>query len=170
MVRTETRSSSAEERDNEKLQEELERKVTEALEEGCVLDQLVDGLAVTKGEERERMMQMYEAAVPREFWDRNIVAERATIERLVEERVFEKETQKKVRLIKEGIRRKYFQQGSGLGDILNFGMYEGWRFGEWAVDQPKPKMWKSKVQKVFLKEIGGSGEGETTGRATGGCE
>ena len=67
MVRTETRSSSAEERDNEKLQEVLERKVTEALEEGCVLDQLVDGLAVTKGEERERMMQMYEAGVPREL-------------------------------------------------------------------------------------------------------
>ena len=94
MVRTETKSSSAEERDNEKLQEVLERKVTEALEEGCVLDQLVDGLAVTKREERERMMQMYEAAVPREFWDRNIVAGRATIERLVKGDTEEGETDK----------------------------------------------------------------------------
>ena len=52
MIRTETGGSSAEERDNEKLQEVLERKVTKALEEGGVLDQLVEGLAVMKGEER----------------------------------------------------------------------------------------------------------------------
>ena len=114
-----------------------------------MLDQLVDGLAVTKGEEREMMMQMYEAGVPRELRERNIVAVKPTIARLVEERAFEKETQKKVRLIKEGIRRKYFQKGSGPGDILNFGMYEGWRFGEWAVDQPKPKTWKSKNAESF---------------------
>ena len=39
----------------------------------------MEGLAVMKGEERERMMQMYEAAVPRELRDRNIVARKATI-------------------------------------------------------------------------------------------
>ena len=106
------------------MQEVLEKKVTEALEEGGVLDQLVEGLAVMKGEEREKMMQMYEAAVPRELRDRNLVAGKATIEKLVAERKFEKERKKKVSLIKEGIRRKFFQQGSGPGDILNFGMYE----------------------------------------------
>ena len=76
------------------------------------------------------MMQRYEAAVPRELRDKmvDIVAVKATIEKLVDERRFEKERKKKVRLIKEGIRRKFFQQGSGPGDILNFGMYEGWRF------------------------------------------
>ena len=82
----------------------------------------------------------------------------------MEERALEKERKKKVRLIKEGIRRKYFQQGSCPGDILNFGMFEGWRFGdvyichptygEWAVDQPKPKMWKLKCFfKFFLKRL-----------------
>ena len=81
--------------------------------------------------------------------DGNSVAGKARIEKLVEERTFEKERKKKVRLTKEGIRRKFFQQGSGPVDILNFGMYEGWRFGdvyichlphgEWAVDQAKPK-------------------------------
>ena len=85
------------------------------------------------------------------------------IEKLVAERKFEKERKKKVRLIKEGIRRRFFQQGSGPGDILNFGMYEGWRFGdvdichptygEWAVDQAKPKMWKLKCFKFFLKRL-----------------
>ena len=102
--------------------------MTEALEEGDVLDQLVEGLAVMKGEEREKMMQMYEAAVPRELRDRNIVAGKATIEKLVAERKFEKERTKKVRLIEEGIRRKFFQQGSGPGDILNFGIFL--RFGD----------------------------------------
>ena len=162
MVRTETGSSTVEERDDEKLQEVLERKVTQALEEGGILDQLVEGLAVVEGEERERMMQIYEVAVPRELRDRNIVAGKATIEKLVEERTFEKERNRKVRLIKEGIRRKYFQKDSGPGDILNFGMYEGWRFGdvyichpthgEWVTDQPKPKMSKLKCLKFLLKK------------------
>ena len=62
-------------------------------------------LAMMKGEERERMMQMYEAAGTER------VGRKAMIERMVEERAFEKERKKKVRLIKEGIRRKYFQQG-----------------------------------------------------------
>ena len=163
MKRTETGGSLSEERDNEKLQEVLERKVTKALEEVGVLDQLVEGLAVMKGEERESMMQMYEAAVPRELRERNIVAGKAAIERLVEERAFEKERKKKVRLIKEGIRRKFFPERECPGDILNFGMYEGWRFGdvymchptygEWAVDQAKPKMWKLKCFKFFLKRL-----------------
>ena len=130
MVRTETGGSTVEERDDAKLQEVLERKVTPALEEGVFLDQLVEGLAVIKREERERMMQMYEVVVPRELRDRSIVAGKATIEKLVQERTFEKERNRKVRLIKEGIRRKYFQKDSGAGDILNFGMYEGWRFGD----------------------------------------
>ena len=46
------------------------------------------------------------------------MAGKATIERLVEERAVEKERKRKVRLIKEGIRRKYFQAGSGPGDVL----------------------------------------------------
>ena len=111
------------------------------------------------GDERGRKGK--DDAVPRELRDRNIVAGKATIEKLVAERRFEKERKKKVRLIKEGIRRKLFQQGSGPGDILNFRMYEGWRFGdvyifhptygEWAVEQAKPKMWKLKCFKFFLK-------------------
>ena len=90
------------------------------------------------------------------------MAGKATIEKLVEERAFEKERNRKVRLMKEGIRRKCFQKESGPGDILNFGMYEGWMFGdvyvrhptcgEWATDQPKPKMWK-KCFNFFLKRL-----------------
>ena len=53
--------------------------------------------------------------MPRESRERNIVAGEATIERLVEERAFEKERKRKVRLTEEGIRRKYFQQGSTWG-------------------------------------------------------
>ena len=110
-------------------------------------------------------MQKYEETVPREVREKmtDSVAGRKTIEKLVNERRFEKERQRKVRLIKEGIRRKFFQQGSGPNDILNFGMYEGWRFGdvyichptygEWAVEQTKPKMWKLKCFKFFLMRL-----------------
>ena len=65
MIRTETGGNQAGERNDERLQEVLERKVKEALEEGCILDQLVEGLAVMEEKEREKVMQMYEAAVPR---------------------------------------------------------------------------------------------------------
>ena len=147
------------------MQEVLEKKVAEALKEGGVLDQLVDGLAVMNDEDKERMMQRYEETVPREVREgmMDSVTGRKTIEKLVDERRFEKERQRKVRLIKEGIRRKFFQQGSGPNDILNFGMYEGWRFGdvyichptygEWAVEQTKPKMWKLKCFKFFLMRL-----------------
>ena len=110
-------------------------------------------------------MQRYEETVPREAREKltDSVTGRKTIEKLVDERRFEKERQRKVRLIKEGIRRKFFQQGSGPSDILNFGMYEGWRFGdvcicqpaygEWAVEKAKPKMWKLKCFKFFLMRL-----------------
>ena len=110
-------------------------------------------------------MQKYEETVPREVREKmtDSMVGRKTIDKLVDERRFEKERQRKVRLIKEGIRRKFFQQVSGPNDILNFGMYEGWRFGdvyichptygEWAVEQTKPKMWKLKCFKFFLVRL-----------------
>ena len=52
IIRTETGGNQAGGRDDEKLQAVLERKLTEALEEGCILDQLVEGLAVMEEEER----------------------------------------------------------------------------------------------------------------------
>ena len=127
----------------------------------------MDGLAVMKGEEKGKMMQRYEETVPREVREKmtdSVTGEEDDLEiGWMKERRFEKERQRKVRLIKEGIRRKFFQQGSGPGDILNFGMYEGWRFGdvyichptygEWAVEQAKPKMWKLKCFKFFLMRL-----------------
>ena len=53
------------------------------------------------------MMQMYEAAVPRELKNKNIVARKATIENLEAVRRFEEERKKKVRFIKETIRRRF---------------------------------------------------------------
>ena len=165
IIRTETGSSSNEERDDEKLKEVLEKKVEEALKDGGVLDRLADGLVVMSEEEKEKMMQKYEETIPMEVREKvtDRLAGKKMIDKLVEERRFEKERQRKVKLIKEGIKRKFFQQGSGPNDILNFGMYEGWRFGdvyichptygEWAVEQTKPKMWKLKCFKFFLMRL-----------------
>ena len=43
--------------------------------------------------------------------------------------------------MKEGNGRKFFQQGSDPGDILNFGMYEGWRFGDVYICHPTYGEW-----------------------------
>ena len=53
MIKTETGGNQVKERNDERLQEVLEKKVKEALEEGCILDQLVEGLAVMEENERD---------------------------------------------------------------------------------------------------------------------
>ena len=89
------------------------------------------------------------------------MAGKGTIERLVEERVVEKERKRKVRLIKEGIRREYFQAGSGPGDVLNFGMYEGWRFGDVYIGHPTHGEWVEEVNitRVEMCEFDGENGG-----------
>ena len=52
----------------------------------------MEGLAVMEEKEREKVMQMYEAAVPGELRDRNIMTGKAMIEKLVEERAWRERT------------------------------------------------------------------------------
>ena len=54
IIRTETGGSSTEERDDEKLQRSARKESGGGFAGRGVLDQLVDGLAVMKGEEREK--------------------------------------------------------------------------------------------------------------------
>ena len=42
----------------------MDKKGTQALEEGGVFDRLVNGLSLMTGGDKERMMQIYEAAIP----------------------------------------------------------------------------------------------------------
>ena len=84
----------------------------------------------------------------------NVVAGKATIEKMVEERAESEEKKRKIRLIDEGVKRMYFPKGSGLGETLNFGEYQGCRFGdvymkdpayaEWATTIEKPRGWNFK--------------------------
>ena len=48
-VKTEAESSSAEEVEEKRIQEMMDKRATQALEEGGVLDQLVNGLALMTG-------------------------------------------------------------------------------------------------------------------------
>ena len=61
--------------------------------------------------------------MPEELRKMNIVAGKATIEKLLGERAGGKERKGKLRLIREGIKRQYFQARSGPGDVRNFGLY-----------------------------------------------
>ena len=63
-------------------------------------------MAVMGEEEREKVMKLYGASMPE-------VLGKMGIERMVEERAKTIEKRRKVELIKEGIRRKYFQAESG---------------------------------------------------------
>ena len=141
----------------------MDKRVTQALEEGSVLDQLVNGLALITESDREKMMRIYQAAMPEELKKMNIVAGKATIEKMAEERAENEEKKRKIRLIDEGVKRKYFPKGSGPGETLNFGAYQGCRFGDvymkdpsyakWARTIEKPKGWKIKCFKFFVKRL-----------------
>ena len=61
--------------------------------------------------------------MPEELGKMGIEVSKAGIERMWEEMVKKMEKRRKVELIKEGVRRKYFQAESGLVVVLNFRKY-----------------------------------------------
>ena len=63
--------------------------------------------------EREEMMRRYEAGMREELGKMYTVAGKTAIEKMVGERVREMENKRKVELIQEGVRRRYFQAGAG---------------------------------------------------------
>ena len=93
-VKTEAESSSAEEVEEKRIQE-MDKRATQALEEGGVLDRLVNGLALMTESEREKMMQVHEAAMLEELKKMSVVAGKATTEKMVEERAGSEEKKEK---------------------------------------------------------------------------
>ena len=71
---------------------------TQAMEEGRVLDKLMETMAVMGKEEREKAMNLYEASMPEEL---GIEIRKTGIERMVEERAKKIEKRREVELIKD---------------------------------------------------------------------
>ena len=104
--------------------------------------------------QREEVMRIYEVSMPVEFG-----ACSASLWKRVEER----ERKRKSELLKEGVRRIFFHEGSGPNGVFDFGKYEGQTFAavymkersyaEWTLKQDKCRKWKLKCFKFFLRSL-----------------
>ena len=81
------------------------------------------------------MLKKYEAEMPKELGEGKVAASRAAIEKAVREKGDEMERMRKVELIREGVRRKYFRENSGPQDVLDCGIHSGRRFEEQVMCQ-----------------------------------
>ena len=86
-----------------KAQEASEQLATLAMEEGRVLDKLMETIVAMGKEETEKAMNLHEASMPEEL---GTEIRKTGIERMVEERAKKIETRRKVELIKDISRRR----------------------------------------------------------------
>ena len=83
----------------------------------------VENMAGSEESQRKEAMRNYEKTMPVEW--RSCVA---GLREVMEKRVEEKERKRKAELMKEGVRRMYFQEGGGPDCVFIFGKYEGQTF------------------------------------------
>ena len=101
----------------------MDKRAAQALEEGGVMDQLVNGLALMTESESQKMMRIYEAAMPEELKKLTSWPGRRPSRRWYKKGRRTRRKKRKIRLIDEGVQRKYFPKGSGPGETLNAGAY-----------------------------------------------
>ena len=104
------KSSSTDEIHQQQTQEELQRMVTQTMEQGGKLDRFVEVMAAVGDKEREEVLGRYEAVMPKELEEVYVAATRMAIEKAMRESEMDK--MKKIELIREGVRRRYFQDNS----------------------------------------------------------
>ena len=95
--------------------------------------------------------------------EKMVVAGKATIEKMVEERAESEEKKRKTRLIDEGVKRMCFPKGSDPGETLNFAEYQGCRLGDVCMKDPayaelattieKPRGSNFKCFKFFARRL-----------------
>ena len=74
-----------------------------------ILSQFVEVMAAVGEKEREEMPRRYEAGMPKELGEVYVAASKTAIEKAVRERGDEMDRMKKIELIRERVRRRYFQ-------------------------------------------------------------
>ena len=128
-----------------------------------MFDRFVEVMAAAGENEREEMLKKYEAEMPKELGEGNVAASRAAIEKAVREKGDEMERMRKVELIREGVRRRYFRENSGPEDILDCGIHSGRKFedvyldhksyAQWVLELGQPHMWTLRCFRYFLKRM-----------------
>ena len=157
------RISSADETHQQQMQEELQRKVTQTMAQVGMLDRFVEVMAAAGENEREEMLKKYEAEMPKELGEGYVAASRAAIEKAVREKGDEMERKRKVEVIREGVRRRYFRESSGPEDILDCGIHSGRKFedvyldhksyAQWVLELGQPHMWTLRCFQYFLLRL-----------------
>ena len=79
------KSSSADEANQQQMQEELQRMVTQTMEQGEMLNQFVEVMAAVGEKEREEILERYEAGMPKELGEVHVAASKTAIEKAVRE-------------------------------------------------------------------------------------
>ena len=74
-------------------------------------------MAAVGEKEREEMLGRYEAGMPKELEEAHVAASRTAIEKAVRERGNEMDRMRKIELIRDGVRRRYFLENSGPEDV-----------------------------------------------------
>ena len=105
------KSSSADEANQQQMQEATEDGYSD---DGTrvILNQFVEVMAAG---EKER----YEAGMPKELEEVYVAASKTAIEKAVRERGDEMDRMRKIELIREGVRRGYFQENNRPEDVLD---------------------------------------------------
>ena len=157
------RISSADEIHQQQTQEELQRKVTQTMAQVGMLDRFVEVMAEAGENEREETLKKYEAEMPKELGEEYVAASRAAIEKAVREKGDEMERKRKVELIREGVRRRYFRENNGPEDILGCWIHSGRKFedvyldhksyAEWVLDLGQPHMWTLRCFRNFILRL-----------------
>ena len=157
------RINSADETYQQQMQEELQRKVTQTMAQVGMLDRFVEVMAAAGENEREEMLKKYEAEMLKELGEGYVAASRAAIEKAVREKGDEMERMRKVELIREGVRRRYFRESSGPEDILDCGIHSGRKFedvhldhksyAQWVLELGQPHMWTLRCFRYFLLRL-----------------
>ena len=80
------KSSSADETNQQQMQE-LQRMVTQTMEQGGILDRFVEVMAAVGEKERVEMLGRYQAGMPKELGEVYVAASKTAIERAVREKV-----------------------------------------------------------------------------------
>ena len=156
-------SSSTDEMHQQQTQEELQRTVTQRMAQVGMLDRFVEVMAAVGEEEREEMFKRYEAEMPKELGEGYVAASRVAIEKAVREKGDEMERMRKIELIREGVRMRYFRENSGPDDILDCGIHSGRKFEDvyldhksyvkWVLELGQPHMWTLRCFRYFLKRL-----------------
>ena len=87
------------------------------------------------------MFKRYEAEMPKELGEGYVAASRVAIEKAVREKGNEMERMRKIELIREGVRRRYFRENSGPDDVLDCGIHCGRKFEDVYLDHKSYVKW-----------------------------